>query len=146
MPADTPCDILTCCNEQVIHLEFTAFDVEEGVDCSYDNVTVFNGENISMRPLATLCGSSIPRPITSSESAMVVRFKSDASATAGGFSIKYTTLAAASPGPPSPGSASPGSASPGPPSPGSPSPGSPSPGPPSPGPPSPGPGKCSHRL
>ena len=82
----------------MIRLEFTAFDVEEGEECKYDSVTVFDGENTSMTPLATLCGSSIPPPITSSESAIVVRFESDASSTATGFSIKYTTLATASSG------------------------------------------------
>ena len=128
----------------MIRLEFTAFDVEEGMDCSYDSVTVFDGESVT--PLAKLCGTSIPRPIMSSENAMVVRFKSDGSATAGGFTVKYTTLAAASSGPASPGPANPVPASPGPASPGPESPGPASPGPANPGLPSPGPGKCSHRL
>ena len=73
----------------MIRLEFTAFDVEEGEDCKWDSVTVFDGENVT--PLAKLCGSSIPHSIMSSQGAMVVRFKSDASEIASGFSIKYTT-------------------------------------------------------
>ena len=79
----------------MIHLEFTAFDLEYiGEDGCFDSVTVFDGESVI--PLKTLCGSEIPRPITSSGSSMIVRFTSDDIVTAVGFSVKYTTLAAAS--------------------------------------------------
>ena len=49
-----------------------------------------------MIPLKTFCGSEIPPPITSSGSSMIVRFTSDDFGTETGFSVKYTTLAAAS--------------------------------------------------
>ena len=70
--------------------------VEYEDDCQYDSVTVFDGESVT--PLATLCGSSVPSPITSSGSSMIVRFTSDDTVTPAGFHVKYTTLAAASSG------------------------------------------------
>ena len=78
----------------MIRLEFTAFDVEEEKGCEFDIVTVFDGESVTL--LKTFCGSSIPPPIMSSESSMIVRFTTDESETTAGFSVKYTTLAAAS--------------------------------------------------
>ena len=90
----------------MIRLEFTALDVEVGgFKCVFDSVKVFDGEEMfhyvyedydeiwSEDPVAKLCGSSIPPPITSSHSSMIVRFTSDESVTATGFSVKYTTLA-----------------------------------------------------
>ena len=67
-----------------------------GKDCEYGSVTVFDGESVT--PLATLCGWTMPPPIMSSESSMLVRFTTKESETAAGFRVKYMTLAAASSG------------------------------------------------
>ena len=75
----------------MIRLEFTAFDLmDDAIRCSNNNVTVFDGESMTL--LATLCGSSIHPPIDSTESSMIVRFISDGIVTETGFSVKYTTV------------------------------------------------------
>ena len=44
--------------------------------CSYDNVTVYDGENTE-KLVGAFCGTIIPKPIISSGSVMVVRFATD---------------------------------------------------------------------
>ena len=84
---DLRCERVT----QVIHLEFTAFDLEDEGDCKNDNVTIFDGQSVT--PMQTLCRNDIPPPVMSSESVMIVKFTSNASGTFTGFSVKYTTIA-----------------------------------------------------
>ena len=49
----------------MILLSFVRFEVEEDNDCSYDSLTIYDGVSSSSVQLEKLCGSFIPRPVTS---------------------------------------------------------------------------------
>lgn len=70
-----------------IQLTFTAFDTE----ANYDTVFVYDGPNETFPVLATWWGNTLPPVINTSagSGAMCVRFKSDVSQTAGGWSANY---------------------------------------------------------
>lgn len=70
-----------------ISLTFTVFDTEEKID----TVFIYNGPNETFPILATWWGNTIPGVIntTSGVGAMCIRFKSDASMVAGGWSANY---------------------------------------------------------
>ena len=70
-----------------ISLTFTAFDTE----ANYDTVFVYDGPNETFPVLATWWGNTLPPVINTSagSGAMCVRFKSDVSQTAGGWTANY---------------------------------------------------------
>ncbi|XP_061178089.1 cubilin-like [Saccostrea echinata] len=73
-----------------ITLTFTHMDVEELSDCTKDYVRVLNGDDLDAPEIGTYCGRTIPSPITSSGSAMIVQFVSDRSIQRSGFRALYT--------------------------------------------------------
>ena len=75
-----------------ITLTFTAFSTE----ASYDLVRVYAGSTTSAPLLGTFSGSTLPPVLTSSGGSMLIRFTSDASVVAAGWSATYTS------GPPPP--------------------------------------------
>ncbi|XP_029992705.1 ovochymase-2 [Sphaeramia orbicularis] len=68
----------------VIKLEFADFDLEESDGCLYDSLTVL-GDVEGTEEIALLCGSSVPPPVLSYHSVMVLQFTSDGSVTHKGF-------------------------------------------------------------
>jgi len=68
-------------------------DLETSNGCVHDHVKVYNGEDATGTPRLTMCGSSVPSPITSFGSALTVRFVSDASIERSGFQATYTESA-----------------------------------------------------
>lgn len=70
-----------------IQLTFTAFDTE----ANYDTVFVYDGPDETFPVLATWWGNTLPPVITTSSGvgAMCVRFTSDVTQTAGGWSANY---------------------------------------------------------
>ncbi|HIA37022.1 MAG TPA: hypothetical protein EYN89_09925, partial [Flavobacteriales bacterium] len=70
-----------------ITLSFSAFDTE----LNYDYVTVYDGTTTSANVLGTFSGNSIPGSVTSTGGDMLVRFTSDATTTAAGWSASYTS-------------------------------------------------------
>ncbi|MGM0613445.1 MAG: C10 family peptidase [Bacteroidota bacterium] len=70
-----------------ISLSFSTFDTEDG----YDYVKVYDGNSTSDPLLGEFCGSSLPPVVNSSGNQMLVRFTSDYSNTAAGFSASYTS-------------------------------------------------------
>lgn len=70
-----------------ITLSFIEFDIE----ANYDYVRIYDGPSISDPLLATLTGTSLPDPITSSGGSMLVHFTSDYSVTRSGWSAEYTS-------------------------------------------------------
>ncbi|XP_014191014.1 ovochymase-2 isoform X3 [Haplochromis burtoni] len=75
----------------VVKLEFTDFDLEESERCLYDSLTVL-GDVEGTEEIALLCGGSIPPPVLSYHSTMVLRFTSDSSITHRGFRATLTFI------------------------------------------------------
>lgn len=76
-------------NNQLVQLNFTAFDTEN----NWDRVTVYDGSTIGAPILGTFSGSSLPPQLLSSSSAMLVRFTTDGNAELQGWDASYTTVA-----------------------------------------------------
>lgn len=70
-----------------ITLNFTSFNTENG----FDSVIVYDGFNYWAPILGSFTGISIPSSVTSTGCEMFIRFVSDDSFTAPGFSANYTT-------------------------------------------------------
>ena len=70
-----------------IQLVFESFDIEAHSSCGYDWVEI-SYETYSER----FCGSSIPEPVTSTGKNMTVRFHTDGSVVASGFSAVWTEV------------------------------------------------------
>uniref|UniRef100_A0A668SAY1 Ovochymase 2 n=1 Tax=Oreochromis aureus TaxID=47969 RepID=A0A668SAY1_OREAU len=75
----------------VVKLEFTDFDLEESERCLYDSLTVL-GDVEGTEEIALLCGGSIPPPVLSYNSTMVLQFTSDSSITHRGFRATLTFI------------------------------------------------------
>lgn len=75
-----------------IRLTFTAFDLVP--ESCGDFVDIYDGTSDGAAQLGRFCGNKVPAPVLSSGSSMVVRFKSDSSGSAKGFSATYTLASA----------------------------------------------------
>jgi len=74
-----------------IALTFLTFQLEGGVDCSYDSVEIHDG-NLPNSPLVgRYCGRTLPPTYLSRGNTLLVSFKSDESVAFGGFAVKYET-------------------------------------------------------
>eukprot|EP01052_Picozoa_sp_SAG31_P039145 SAG31_NODE_5368_length_2582_cov_2.264599_2_plen_481_part_01 len=90
---------LHCSIGQRPTITFSSFDTED----NYDFVNIYDGDDINAPAMSHLHGTSIPRPVTASGSAMVVQFTSDGSVTRDGFHASFSCgHAAATPPPPPP--------------------------------------------
>ncbi|KAF6722152.1 Cubilin [Oryzias melastigma] len=94
-PADYPdnsnCNYTIDAGEQtVIVLTFRVFQLEAHSTCLYDGLKIYNLP-VSSAAVATLCGSSIPAPI-STFGPMLVHFYSDSISTDTGFMAEYTAI------------------------------------------------------
>ncbi|CAH1263655.1 CHRNA9 [Branchiostoma lanceolatum] len=87
-PDDHDCRyVISVPPSKVIRLTFTDFDVED----TYDYVYVYDGNTTdSTFEIASLSGTSIPDPVTSTGSVMTVRLVTDMSVTRKGFQANYT--------------------------------------------------------
>lgn len=65
-------------------------DIEEFSDCGKDYIRVLNGDDLNAPEVGTYCGRTIPTPITSSGSALMIQFVSDRSVQMSGFRALYT--------------------------------------------------------
>ena len=74
-------------------LTFTHVDIETSNNCQHDHVKVYDGEDANGTPRQVVCGSTIPVPITSYGSALLVRFVTDQSIERTGFRAFYTESA-----------------------------------------------------
>lgn len=72
-------------NGGTVTLNFDSYNTE----LNYDFVTVYDGENTSANRLGRFSGRTIPRAITSTGNALFVKFTSDGSITAKGWSARY---------------------------------------------------------
>ena len=71
---------------------FESFSLEAHVQCQFDYVAVYNGNQTNAsRLIGRYCGSVLPSTISSSGNVMLVNFVSDESDTRDGFRAVYTT-------------------------------------------------------
>lgn len=76
-----------------VQLRFTSFQVEYHVDCNYDHLVIYDGEDFSADPLtARLCGDTLPDQLTSSSNSMFINFVTDTSVTQEGFQATYQAV------------------------------------------------------
>ncbi|KAK6490308.1 cubilin [Huso huso] len=71
-------------------LTFNDFDIENHDSCGYDYLAVYDGPNSLAPLLGKLCGLDRPTPITSTQSTIYVRFRSDSSNNHKGFSAGFS--------------------------------------------------------
>jgi len=75
-----------------IELSFTKFDVEEETSCSFDWVTVEDGDGRIL--LDKTCGTTIPQKVVSHTNSLTVKFHSDHKGNKGGFHAEYKEVEA----------------------------------------------------
>ncbi|XP_076027535.1 cubilin [Genypterus blacodes] len=89
-PVSSNCNYRINAGEQtVIILTFRVFHVEAHSACQYDGLKVYRGLVPSGLPMATLCGSSVPGPL-STFGPMLLNFYSDSVIADRGFMAEYT--------------------------------------------------------
>ncbi|KAG7219563.1 hypothetical protein INR49_018990 [Caranx melampygus] len=71
-------------------LNFSDLDIENHSNCAWDYVSIHDGPSSSSPLLARVCGSTLPPSITSTQSSMFVRFRSDSSRNHRGFSARFS--------------------------------------------------------
>ncbi|RXM33737.1 Astacin-like metalloendopeptidase [Acipenser ruthenus] len=73
-----------------VELIFQSLDVEYSVKCLWDYIEVHDGPSIDSRIMGPrLCGSYIPKPLTSSGKDLLIVFHSDENVASKGFHISY---------------------------------------------------------
>ncbi|XP_021927790.1 cubilin [Zootermopsis nevadensis] len=75
-----------------VRLMFLAFSLEPSSGCYFDYVAIRTGLDPSAPSVGRYCGNQLPSPYTSIGNELVIRFKSDWSASAEGFHIKYESI------------------------------------------------------
>ncbi|BFZ22228.1 hypothetical protein BsWGS_25267 [Bradybaena similaris] len=73
----------------IITLSFLDFVVEASVNCDYDFVNIYDGNNEHAPLLGNFCGTEQPQNVTSSTNTMYIVFRSDDSVNKSGFKIFY---------------------------------------------------------
>ena len=81
---------IRCFTLQIIEFVFTSFAMES--TCSFDSLSVFDGESITAPSLGTYCGHSLPEPIYTTGRYAMLHFKTDGSIRYSGFSVGFTAL------------------------------------------------------
>ncbi|KAI1888819.1 hypothetical protein AGOR_G00172680 [Albula goreensis] len=79
---------------KVVNLTFTSFQLEgaSGVNCRYDYVKVYDGDNINFPLVGAFCGSNIPAPFVSAGNFLTVHFVTDSSVALSGFNATYRAM------------------------------------------------------
>jgi len=70
---------------------FNDFELEAHMECTYDRLEIFDGDDMSARQLGRLCGSGLPNPVVSTGNRLYMTFYTDASVQRKGFDITHTT-------------------------------------------------------
>ncbi|XP_061714224.1 cubilin-like [Cydia pomonella] len=72
-----------------IQLHFYELDIEKHSNCSFDYIAIYDGEQSTDPLLAKYCNSTLPAPIHSVGSDILIHFHSDAYGSGNGFQISY---------------------------------------------------------
>jgi len=70
---------------------FNDFELEAHMECTYDRLEIFDGDDSGARQLGRLCGSGLPNPVVSTGNRLYMTFYTDASVQRKGFDITHTT-------------------------------------------------------
>ncbi|KAK7065275.1 hypothetical protein SK128_012047 [Halocaridina rubra] len=82
--------VISVDKQHVVELNFTDFDVEPHTNCSYDYVSVYDGNTTSAPELLRHCGDTIPSAIISTGNTVTIRLKADESMSGRGFVANFT--------------------------------------------------------
>ncbi|XP_063636066.1 cubilin-like [Cydia splendana] len=72
-----------------IQLHFYELDIEAHSNCSFDHITIYDGEHLNDPLIAQYCNSTLPAPVQSAGSDILIHFHSDAYGAGNGFQISY---------------------------------------------------------
>ena len=75
----------------VVAQTFNDFELEAHMECTYDRLEIFDGDDTSARQLGRLCGSGLPNAVVSTGNRLYMTFYTDASVQRKGFDITHTT-------------------------------------------------------
>lgn len=76
----------------VTHLDISPNSENEESECSYNYLTVYEGEDDNGSVLSQMCGSKVPAPIRSVGQAMTVKIVRTWGSALGSFSAIYSVL------------------------------------------------------
>lgn len=72
-----------------INLHFFALDIESHTNCSFDFLSIYDGEHMTDPLISRYCNSTQPAPVQSAGPEMLIHFHSDAYGSGHGFQIAY---------------------------------------------------------
>ncbi|KAG7512160.1 bone morphogenetic protein 1-like isoform X1 [Solea senegalensis] len=73
-----------------IKLVFNEVDMEAHLECAYDHLEIYDGQDARAPSFGRFCGSKKPAPVISSGNTMFLRFFSDNSVQKRGFEVSYS--------------------------------------------------------
>ena len=79
---------LKCLFQRVV-LKFTKFDVQQCTGCSCDKIIIYQRQSIKGRFIK--CGNKLPEHQVSYHRKFYMEFRTDKTATSGGFTVEYST-------------------------------------------------------
>ncbi|XP_053569959.1 cubilin [Bombina bombina] len=74
---------------KIVELKFNSFDVEQSSSCLYDYVAVYDGSDIYSPLLGRFCGNVLPTVLRSTSNNLFLVFKTDSTATTGGWKASF---------------------------------------------------------
>lgn len=93
-PVNADCEWLIRVSEgSTVSVSVVEIDIEEHQTCHYDYLQIFDGPTENSRSMVRICNNQQnPGPIVSTNSRVLIRFRSDFSEEAGGFKLVYQAL------------------------------------------------------
>ena len=83
-------DIIEVEEGLVVAIEFTAFAVESESSCSFDYVTIKNGDGTTL--MEKTCGSSLPAAVTSTSNRVEIYFHTDDYSSYSGWRLTWRAV------------------------------------------------------
>ena len=74
----------------VVAIEFTAFVVQSHSSCSYDYVTIKNGDGTTL--MEKTCGSSLPAAVNGTSNTVEIHFHTDGSVSKSGWRLTWKAV------------------------------------------------------
>ena len=74
----------------IVVMQFTAFHVEWHPTCSYDHVTIKNGDGTTL--MEKTCGSSLPAAVTSTSNIVEIYFHTDHYGSRSGWRLTWRAV------------------------------------------------------
>lgn len=74
-----------------LKFKFTAFDLEESIDCTADYVVIRDGKDETYPLIGKYCGRTLPKPVTASSQSLYIMFHSDDLVASKGFKAEWTS-------------------------------------------------------